>query len=67
MHTITVTDELALKHGGRFVAQLRTDEALDLAARLARGAFRRIAFEEGAASLFDGAESNATVGSVKDA
>ena len=46
---INVRPDLALKMGSRTIARLATDEALDLAARLAHGAFRRIAFEEGVA------------------
>ena len=50
---VTVRDDLALSVGPNVVARLRTDEALDLAAQLARGAFRRIATEEGADAIFD--------------
>lgn len=53
---VTVNDGLALAVGRRVIARLAPDEALSLAAQLARSAFRRIAFEEGAEkAIFDAA------------
>ena len=48
---ITVRDNLDIAIGALVVAHLRADQALTLAGELARGAFRRIAAEEGADSL----------------
>lgn len=50
---VTVRENLDIEKGQRVVAHLRADEALDLAARLARNAFRRIAAEEGASAMFE--------------
>jgi hypothetical protein len=52
LHTEILIDDLALSvrpHIGR----LHADEALTLAAKLARGAFRRIASEEGAGTMIE--------------
>lgn len=50
---ITLSEDLDLSVGRHVVAHLEAHEALNLAAVLARGAFRRIAFEEGAAAAVD--------------
>jgi hypothetical protein len=48
---ITINRNLELLVGRHVVAHLEAHEALSLAATLARSAFRRIAFEEGAAEV----------------
>jgi hypothetical protein len=54
---LTVHDDLTVSRGRTVVAHLQADEALDLAARLARCAFRRIAVEEGAGDIFNDVSS----------
>ena len=54
---ITINDNLDLSVGQHVVAHLEAHEALNLAAVLARSAFRRIAVEEGAAAVVDDDEA----------
>lgn len=53
MTPITVNDDLGIAIGTDVVAHLEADEALDLAAELARRAFRLIAQQEQAAFILE--------------